>query len=102
MSPSFVVVVFTTLYPGTCSGVFAGVVPSSVVVPGIGFPLVSTCFVVTFLYSCTVSPSFVVVVFTTLYPGTCSGVFAGVVPSSVVVPGIGFPLASTCFVVTFS
>ena len=36
---------------------------------------------------------------TNLYPGMS---FLGFVPSSVVVPGIGFPFESTCFVVTFS
>ena len=74
-------------------------VPSSISVPGIGLPASSSCLVVTFSYTYSVSPFGSFLVSTTLYPGMFLGSF---VPSSVVVPGIGLPFLSTCLVVTGS
>ena len=99
VSPFGSFLVSTKRYPGTSFGVLAEVVPSSVSVPGIGLPFLSKCFVVTFSYTCSVSPFSRVLVSTNLYPGIS---FLGVVPSSVVVPSITCPSVSTNDVVTFS
>ena len=53
MSPFGRVLVSTNLYPGIS---FLGVVPSSVGFPGISFPSLSLNEVVTFSYTCSVSP----------------------------------------------
>ena len=50
-------------------------VPSSISVPGIGWPAWSTCLVFTFSYTYSVSPFGSFLVSTTLYPGIVSDGF---------------------------
>ena len=80
VSPFGRVLVSTNLYPGIS---FLGCSPTSVVVPGITFPSLSlntVVTVVTFSYTCSISPFGSFLVSTNLYPGIS---LLGFSPSSV-------------------